>query len=264
MAERDIEQLLREYAARGRRDVPPHDLEHGILKVIAGAGGSQRRMSLRRELLLSGAILLSVAAIAIGIARFRHPVQVIPPITATASASPTINPTPTLTPTPSSTVQPSPTVSPGGIDTSGWPTYTSSSWHYVIKYPGTWYDEGISGTEKWFSNEHVGAPLQMDQKGIWLTISVGTTSPAKCGIPPTGSTQIISARPVVIAGIPTIEYEFKQAPPGAEYSAGLLAGVVHQGQCYSFDFATMTKDTSVIDSNLGVLNAILGTVRFTG
>src|SRR5690349_19757752 len=69
------------------------------------------------------------------------------------------------------------TATPSGSHTAqpGWKTYISARWGYSIDYPTSWYDlpnHGAPDTQKYFSNENVGAPLQMSASGVWETIDV--------------------------------------------------------------------------------------------
>jgi hypothetical protein len=66
----------------------------------------------------------------------------------TTSATPTTSASQSATPAPSHTPQP------------GWKTYISARWGYSVDYPVDWYDLpnfGAPDTQKYFSNENVGA-----------------------------------------------------------------------------------------------------------
>ena len=78
------------------------------------------------------------------------------------SGSPGASVTATATPSVNHTAQP------------GWKTYISTRWGYSIDYPTGWYDlhSGAPDTQKYFSNENVGAPLQMSASGVYETIDV--------------------------------------------------------------------------------------------
>lgn len=56
---------------------------------------------------------------------------------------------------------------------TGWNTYYDSTNKYTIKYPNNWINiQGDNNGNKYFSNENVYAPLEMDSNGIWINIDV--------------------------------------------------------------------------------------------
>lgn len=63
---------------------------------------------------------------------------------------------------------PSPSPSPTEIDTSDWKTYRNEEFGFELKYPKEWY----SIWENTFSNENIGAPLELSLDGIIVAINV--------------------------------------------------------------------------------------------
>src|ERR1700694_3099629 len=84
---------------------------------------------------------------------------------------------------PAISASPSATPSSPPTATSDWSTYTSSKWGYTVKYPANWYDlpnSGAPDTDKYFSNQNVTTPAQMDQSGVLVTIRVHQDSSFNC------------------------------------------------------------------------------------
>jgi hypothetical protein len=82
---------------------------------------------------------------------------------------------------PGPTQNPSPTAT--AVSTASWKTYTSAKWGYTIKYPQDWIElpnYGAPDTEKYFSNQNVGAPSELDKAGIYFAISVNGRTGDQC------------------------------------------------------------------------------------
>jgi len=65
---------------------------------------------------------------------------------------------------------------------ASWPTYTSASGGYTIRYPDTWHhlpNLGQPPEQEYFSNEQVASPEQMSPAGVWVTVtaSAGSCAP---------------------------------------------------------------------------------------
>jgi len=109
-------------------------------------------------------VLVGVAALGIHLSQSQP--------AAVASPSPTPSATPTGTPDP----------------TANWPTYMSTNWGYTVKYPATWYDlpnSGAPDADKYFSNQKVANPAQMEPGGVWLTIRIEQDPSFNCTTGPT-------------------------------------------------------------------------------
>jgi hypothetical protein len=169
---------------------------------------------------------------------------------ATTSPSATASVSPSATPSPSHTAQP------------GWKTYVSARWGYSVDYPGDWYDLANSGapdTQKYFSNENVGAPLQMTQRGVWETIEVQTNSTGSC--PPSYvSRSVIRQSPTTVDGVATTRYVFNMTPSGGEAAYIIGVWVMHGGSCYSIQFQSSTASTR--DASGGVTDHTIASFQF--
>jgi hypothetical protein len=67
--------------------------------------------------------------------------------------------------------------------TANWKSYTGAKWGYSISYPASWYSLDIAGvpdTQKYFSNEQVRVPSELDLSGIWLTIAISGKTGDQC------------------------------------------------------------------------------------
>jgi len=169
---------------------------------------------------------------------------------ATTSPSATASVSPSATPSPSHTAQP------------GWKTYVSARWGYSIDYPGDWYDLANSGapdTQKYFSNENVGAPLEMTQRGVWETIEVQPNSTGSC--PPSYvSRSVIGQSPTRVDGAATTRYVINMTPSGAEAAYIIGVWVTHSGGCYSIQFLSSTPTTR--DASTRVADQAIASFQF--
>lgn len=113
----------------------------------------------------------------------------------------------------------------------GYLLYTSSAWLYSFEYPSSWFNLGNSGvpnTVKYFSNQQIGSPQQLDANGIFLRVSIDTQSTHPCAN--SGPLRPgVSQTPIMVDGESTTEYS------GAQ---GVSAYVTHQSWCYTFGFIT--------------------------
>jgi hypothetical protein len=167
-----------------------------------------------------------------------------------ASVSPSATPSPTNTPSPSHTARP------------GWKTYVSTRWGYSIDYPADWFDLdnfGAPDTEKYFSNEKVGAPLEMTAHGVWETMEVQPNSTGSC--PPSYVAKyVVRQSPTTVDNISATRYVINQTPSGGE--AGYLIGiwVMHGGSCYSIQFLSSIPATR--DANADVADQTISSFKF--
>ena len=166
-----------------------------------------------------------------------------------SSGSPTASSPPTATPSASHTPKP------------GWKTYISPTWGYSIDYPTSWYDvhSGAPETQKYFSNENVGAPLQMSASGVWETIDVEPNQSEPC-TPPWASSAATRQSPITLDGVPTTRYVVNFTPSGTEASYMVGVWVGHSGSCYRITFLSLNP--SARDANIGVADQAIASFRF--
>jgi hypothetical protein len=166
-----------------------------------------------------------------------------------ASGSPTASVVATASPSVRHTAQP------------GWKTYISARWGYSIDYPTGWYDlhSGAPDTQKYFSNENVGAPLQMSASGVYETITIGPNQSEPCAASWVSSMSIRQS-PITLDGVSTIRYVVNFTPTGTEPSFLVGVWVGHDGSCYDITF--QSKNPSARDANIDVDSQVLASFRF--
>jgi hypothetical protein len=152
-----------------------------------------------------------------------------------------------------------PAADPAATAPSGWKVYTHPRWGYSVAYPATWFNLGNFGvpdTDKYFSNENVGAPLQLDKQGIWLTIRVADgTCPAPPALGP-GQKQL------VVGGQSVVRTSGHSVPAGAENTWTIAADVPGGGSCFSFIYVALSQ--SARDANLEVADRMITTLKLRG
>jgi hypothetical protein len=139
---------------------------------------------------------------------------------------------------------------------SGWRSSLSQSWLYSLAYPATWFElanYGAPDNQKYFSNQNVGAPLEMEPGGVWFGISVDPQPGSSCS-GPSNPKAIVS--PITIDGEVTTKY----LNPPPNYQSSMWAAVIHHGWCYKFTFITYSQKTR--DQNMADMDAILASFRF--
>ena len=172
------------------------------------------------------------------------------------SNQPTGSPGTTMTVSPSATPSPSHTAQPG------WKTYLSARWGYAIDYPADWFDldnAGAPDTQKYFSNERVGAPLEMTARGVRETVEVQPNPTGPC--PPSYvSKYVVRQSPTTLDSVATTRYVINQAPSGGE--AGYIIGVwvMHSATCFSIRFVSTTPATR--DAIAGTADKVIASFRF--
>ena len=167
-----------------------------------------------------------------------------------SSGSPTASSPPTATPSASHTPKP------------GWKTYISARWGYSIDYPASWHDLPNSGApdiQKYFSNENVGAPLQMSASGVYETITIGPNQSEPCAASWVSSMSIRQS-PITLDGVSTIRYVVNFTPSGTEASYMVGVWVGHSGSCYSITFLSLNP--SARDANIDVADQAIASFRF--
>jgi len=168
----------------------------------------------------------------------------------------------TTSPSATTSASPSVTPSPSHIAQPGWKTYVSARWGYSIDYPTSWYDvpnHGAPDTQKYFSNENVGAPLQMSASGVYETITIGLNQTEPCA-PSWASGMAIRQSPITLDGVSTTRYVVNFTPSGTE--ASYLAGVwvSHSGSCYGITF--QSQNPSARDTNIDVADQAIASFQF--
>jgi PsbP-like protein len=167
----------------------------------------------------------------------------------------------TSSPSVTTSVSPSAAPSPGHTAQPGWKTYVSARWGYSIDYPSDWFDLanfGAPDTEKYVSNENVGAPLEMSSHGVWETVEV-QSNPTAC--PPSYvSTYVVRQSPTTVDGVATTRYVINQTPSGAEAAYLIGVWVTHGGSCYSIQFVSLTP--SARDANADVADQTIASFKF--
>jgi hypothetical protein len=110
----------------------------------------------------------------------------------------------------------------------------SAKWGYSIDYPDTWMEipnyDG-SDHDKYFSNENVGSPMQMDVQGINVEISVNGSTGDQClqrglrGLTPDRQTDVsVDGLPAKLTALTTEGF--------GEY----IVNLQRSGYCYWFAF----------------------------
>jgi photosystem II stability/assembly factor-like uncharacterized protein len=167
------------------------------------------------------------------------------------------------TPWPSAPTTPSATASPaycGAESANGWLTYSSTKWGYSMDYLANWCNLpnfGAPDTEKYFSNENAGSPLEMTSLGIYVRLSVAAGA---CPAAATrGFKEIYEQKVLKVAGQDvTRTYGF--------FSAGEAMVMVHAAaargeNCYTFNLITQTR--RVGDKNLVIADRMISSLKFT-
>jgi hypothetical protein len=197
----------------------------------------------RASFVLSAFVVLALALVA-AIVLELHPAQ-------SRAGNPAISPSPSATP--SSTP----------IATSEWSTYTSSKWGYTVKYPANWYDlpnSGAPDTDKYFSNQNVMGPAQMDQSSVFLTIRVHQDSGFNCASGPTRPYSVTQQSASTVGGLPARRSIVESGPGNHDALWALVVSVSRPKGCYEFEFLSLNAQAR--DQNLAIDDALLSTVTF--
>ena len=134
-----------------------------------------------------------------------------------------------------------------------------------MQYPPTWFKLPTSGapdTDTYFSNEVVGAPLELDPAGVWLTIRVDQSPALECGSFPTApGTRVLTQSPITLGGVLTTEYVVDVIAPAAEAAYEVVAAALHDASCYGFIF--LSSNPTARQQNLSLINTVMSTFRFS-
>jgi hypothetical protein len=118
---------------------------------------------------------------------------------------------------------------------------------------------GAPDTGKYFSNENVGAPLEMSSHGVWETAEVQSNPTGSC--PPSYvSRYVVRQSPTTVDGVATTRYVINQTPSGAEAAYLIGVWVTHGGSCYSIQFVSLTP--SARDANADVADQAIASFKF--
>jgi hypothetical protein len=136
-------------------------------------------------------------------------------------------------------------------DLTSWRTYTAPE-GFRLQYPPYWYAlPQIDPAEphRYFSNENVGAPLMMDQSGLWVQAQA-TAQPCQA---PTAT----ASASVTLGGLPATRYTL--SPGGPSGTSGILVLASRSTGCVSVALSTYFVATR--DANAAVFDELIS--RFT-
>jgi hypothetical protein len=134
-----------------------------------------------------------------------------------------------------------------------------------VKYPASWYDlpnSGAPDTDKYFSNQNVGGPLQMDQGGVFLTIRVHQDSSFNCASGPTKPYSVTQQSAATVGGSSATRSIVESGPGNHDALWALIVSVARPTGCYEFSFLSLTAQDR--DQNLAIDDTLLSTVTFSG
>jgi len=126
----------------------------------------------------------------------------------------------------------------------GWTRYESTKWGYRIDYPSGWYDLpnfGAPDAQKYFSNEPVRAPLEMDENGVWITITVSNLVGQDCANASLDSGVIESSSDLPIAGGAVARRVVRDT--SVEGGPKVVLNLESNGSCYTFYIITLSENT---------------------
>jgi len=142
---------------------------------------------------------------------------------------------------------------------ASWPTYTSASGGYTIRYPDTWHhlpNLGQPPEQEYFSNEQVASPEQMSPAGVWLTVtaSAGSCAPGTPRAWAQKGQQTVHTR----FGDVVLVYGDSTA---TQAEAGSIArtAVSHPRGCATFEFVSKNSDT--LQSGLPTAGTIVSSIN---
>lgn len=172
------------------------------------------------------------------------------------AASPRASPAPSLTPSAKPSPLPTPAVP------AGWKAYTSLQWGYAIAYPASWYNLpnlGAPDTDKYFSNEIVGAPLGMSSNGLWAMVRITSSTcpgPTWAAMKPAGSYAVSMGDQHGTAY--SVDPDLS-IPGGRDLWYGVSMGVPRSGGCTFLVVETLNQATR--DASIPLALQWMGTLR---
>ena len=139
-----------------------------------------------------------------------------------------------------------------------WQRYISSKWGYSLNYPQQWFslpNNGAPDTDKYFSNENVGAPPEMTKTGIYLTVRVtsGACAPA--------AGEIDGQATLIVAGSPITRTYGLLSPPAGERAWVIDAAIAHSSRCVAFHYLAQTQ--AARDGSLPIADAMISSLNFS-
>ena len=139
-----------------------------------------------------------------------------------------------------------------------WEHYTNSKWGYSLNYPKQWYSldsNGAPDTDKSFSSQNVGAPLEMTAAGIWLTVRV--TSRACASVPG----RVDGQATLIVAGSPVTRTYGMLSPPAGEQAWVIDAAIPHSSRCIALHYLARTQ--AARDGSLAVADGMITSLSFS-
>lgn len=139
-----------------------------------------------------------------------------------------------------------------------WEHYRNSKWSYALNYPQRWYslaNNGAPDTDTYFSNENVGAPLEMTKAGIWLTVRV--TSGACASV----AGRIDGQATLIVAGSPVTRTYGMLSPAAGEQAWAIDAAIAHSSRCVAFHYLAHTQ--AARDGSLAVADGMITSLSFS-
>lgn len=139
-------------------------------------------------------------------------------------------------------------------ETNDWNNYSNSKYGYSIKYPKDWFNlpnQGAPDTHKYFSNENVGAPLEIGSDGIFIAIEVNennnglSLSEWASKAPGNSKSKISNVKNIVINDILAIQQleDFTKAE-GTESGYSLATYLMKGNTVYSIKGLTFNSTAS--------------------
>jgi len=144
--------------------------------------------------------------------------------------------------------------SPPPSAAAGYKAYASSTWMYSLEYPATWFELDDQGQDrsKWFSNQNIASPEQLDASGIWLTVDVDAQPSGPCSAESNISTPNVTVAQVSLDGVSASEYISARGIDGPY--------VMHGNWCYHLSFLTSSAQDR--DQHMVEIQHILSSFRF--
>jgi len=139
-----------------------------------------------------------------------------------------------------------------------WQHYTNSNGGYSLNYPKQWYslnNNGAPDTDKSFSNENVGAPLEMTAAGIWLTVRVTSGACASA------AGRVDGQAALTVAGSPVTRTYGMLSPTAGEQAWVIDAAMTHSSRCIAFHYLAHTQ--AVRDGSLAVADEMITSLSFS-
>lgn len=131
------------------------------------------------------------------------------------------------------------TPSAPSVDTSGWGRYVDGGAGYSLPQPPGWRrlpNFGAPDSVRYFANERVTAPLQMDERGVWLTVQAKSQPQPGCFDRHPPSAQVVDHVELTVGGVATSRYRLSVG------NAHFLGATVYaRGRCYRFAFVSLTR-----------------------